>query len=153
MIITFCGHSNLVDNREKLREKLLNVLLEQIPKNKCVSFYLGGYGAFDSLALDVCLEYKKNFNNNATLCFLTPYLIFKKEDEKDYKIRGYDEIIYPDLETVPKRLCILRRNDSMVKQADLIIAYINHTWGGAYEAFKKAKQMNKHIINLGQTKK
>ena len=36
----------------------------------------------------------------------------------------------------------------MVEQADLVIVYLEHTWGGAYQAYEYAKRKGKVIINL-----
>ena len=35
-----------------------------------------------------------------------------------------------------------------LKQADFVIAYVNHDYGGAYKAFKVAKHNRKNVINL-----
>ncbi len=36
----------------------------------------------------------------------------------------------------------------MVKNSDAIIVYITHQWGGAYQAYKYAKSLNKVIFNI-----
>ena len=55
MKITFCGHSNFsFDNTVK--EKLRELLLQEIRKNPACKFYLGGYGDFDSLCLNILKE-------------------------------------------------------------------------------------------------
>ncbi len=51
-------------------------------------------------------------------------------------------------ENVPKRLSILRRNYEMVKSSDLVIAYVEFSFGGAYQTLEYARQMKKRIINL-----
>ena len=38
----------------------------------------------------------------------------------------------------------------MISQSDLIIAYVNHKFGGAYSALRYARAKNKDIINLGK---
>jgi hypothetical protein len=38
----------------------------------------------------------------------------------------------------------------MVEKAALVIAYINHTWGGAYAAYLHTIRRKKEIINLGR---
>lgn len=37
----------------------------------------------------------------------------------------------------------------MVEQADMVIAYINHDGGGAYQSYRYAVKMGKSILNLG----
>jgi len=43
---------------------------------------------------------------------------------------------------------ITKRNRFMVEQCDLVIAWVNHEGGGAYDALKYAKKLHKDIINL-----
>lgn len=60
MTITFCGHSNFsFDN--KIKEKLRELLFQKIRKNPASKFYLGGYGDFDSLCLNILIELKLSF--------------------------------------------------------------------------------------------
>jgi len=40
------------------------------------------------------------------------------------------------------------RNREMVERADLIICYIEHNRGGAYQAIQYAEKRGKTIINL-----
>ena len=49
MVITFCGHSNYLENIND-KEYILNIL-EDLIKNKDVDFYIGGYVNFDYFAL------------------------------------------------------------------------------------------------------
>lgn len=39
----------------------------------------------------------------------------------------------------------------MINEADLIIAYVNHTYGGASKALEYAAKRKKRIINLANT--
>ena len=40
----------------------------------------------------------------------------------------------------------------MVRSADLIIAYVNNSFGGAYKSYKYALRRNKKIVNYGKLK-
>ena len=61
-----------------------------------------------------------------------------------------DHIVYPNLDHVPKRFAILRRNSWMINQSDLIIAYVNYHRGGAYQAIQQALKKGKKIKNFGK---
>lgn len=65
------------------------------------------------------------------------------------RYKEFDGTIYPDLEYVPKRLAIVKRNEWMIDKAAFLIAYVEHDRGGAYRTLKYAKK-KKHIkvINL-----
>lgn len=147
MTITFCGHSNfLFDNTVK--EKLRELLLQEIRKNPACKFYLGGYGDFDSLCLNILKEMKADFPT-IELLFITPYLddnYSKLETAKLY----YDGIIYPPLENVPRRFCISKRNEWMVDEADLVIAFVKYSWGGAAKTLEYAKRKKVEFFNLAE---
>ena len=147
MTITFCGHSNFsFDNTVK--EKLKELLLQEIRKNPACKFYLGGYGDFDSLCLNILKEIKADFPA-IELLFITPYLndnYSKLETAKLY----YDGIIYPPLENVPRRFCISKRNEWMVNEADLVIAFVKYSWGGAAKTLKYAKRKKVGFFNLAE---
>lgn len=68
MIVTFFGHAQILQ-REEI-EKWLYVVTENLIEQGAITFYLGGYGAFDSLAASVLKAQKKGilFNLNR-LCF------------------------------------------------------------------------------------
>ena len=59
-----------------------------------------------------------------------------------------DSSLYPPLESVPKKLAIVRRNRWMVDQADVVVRYVLHSWGGAATTLEYAKQKKKRIISF-----
>lgn len=147
MIITFFGHSNCLFN-DDIKKQLKNILLDEIIKNPTSKFYLGGYGDFDGLCLRTLRELKYDFPIIEIL-FITPYLdknYSKLELAKYY----YDDVIFPPIESVPRKFAILKRNEWMVEQADLVIAYVKYSWGGAAKALEYAKRKKKRIINIAK---
>ena len=149
MIIAFTGHSTL-QNREELAIKLKNAICSNLPKDEKVSFFCGGYGEFDTLCAKVGHELKKSYVDCEVL-LITPYITesHQKKLNGDPQIKAlYDSIVYPPLESVPLRYAILRRNEWMIDKADLVIAFVTHTFGGAYKTLAYAKRKKKKIINL-----
>ena len=149
MIITFCGHSDFLFS-DDVKQQLKNILLNEIRKNPTCKFYLGGYGDFDSLCLRSLRELKKEFQD-IELIFITPY-IDKNYSKLDFAKYHYDDVIFPPLESVPRKFAILKRNEWMVDEADLVIAYVMYSWGGAAKTLEYAKRKKKTIINLACTK-
>ena len=146
MIVTFCGHAHF-SKSEKYEQKILDFLEEKIG-DKFAEMYLGGYGEFDSFALDCCKKYKKT-HPNISLVFITPYLTLDyQRNHLQFQKTTYDSIIYPEIEDKPKRYAIAYRNKYMVEKADYIVAYVSHDWGGAYTTYKHAKRKGKKIFNL-----
>ena len=149
MIITFCGHSNCLFN-DDIKKQLKNILVGEIIKNPTCKFYLGGYGDFDSLCLQTLRELKKEFQD-IELIFITHYLD-KSYSKLEFAKYHYDDVIFPPLESVPRKFAILKRNERMIEEADLVIAYVTYSWGGATKTLEYAKRKKKTIINLASTK-
>lgn len=138
MKITFCGHSEVAD-MEIVRCWLSNVIQGLIEEGGNV-FYLGGYGAFDCMAASVLYE-KKKYYPYIKLILVLPYV------NKTIDTTWYDDTIYPLLESVPKRFAIPKRNQWMVNNADIVVSYVLHSWGGAAATLKYAIQKKKTIIS------
>ncbi|MBR1983987.1 MAG: hypothetical protein IKA12_04805 [Clostridia bacterium] len=149
MIITFFGHSNYTSSFED-EERLLK-LIEDVAQSNQVDFYLGGYGAFNGFAFHCAKKYKE-IHTNAKLIFITPYLGSWLDNRKDIINKSFDMIIYPEIEHVPKRFAILKRNEWMAKQADYVFGYVHTHYGGAYKALLYAHKHKKPYTNLYQGK-
>lgn len=140
MTVTFCGHRDIVPSEElvcSLRETVI-----QLVKEGADEFLLGGYGAFDRMAAHVVGELKRTYPQ-LQLCLILAYL--------DQKINSteYDTTIFPPLESIPKKYAIIRRNRWMVENSDVVIACVNHGWGGAAATLSYAITKKKRIFQLG----
>lgn len=139
-IVTFCGHNETTIGKE-IRQQLYGAVEQEI-KSGADEFYLGGYGHFDNMAANVVWELKMKYPHIRSVLVLA-YL--------NRKVTGYyDETVYPSLENVPPRYAIVKRNAWMVAQADTVIAYVTHSWGGAAQTLRFAQQQQKRIINLAE---
>ena len=138
MTVTFCGHAQ-ISQSEKI-EKWLYDVTQKLIEQGATTFYLGGYGAFDSLAASVLREQKKRYSQ-IELVLVLAYLNTGRDTS------GYDSTVYPPLETVPRRFAISHRNRWMVESADVVVAYVLHDWGGAATTLRCAKQKKKQIIS------
>ena len=147
MIITFCGHADFVQTNQ-LEEKVL-LLLTNIIGDCSAELYLGHYGAFDRFALH-CGKIYKGSHPNTSLLSITPYFSNSYHTQSTpIDFNDYDGFLYPPIEHIPYKLSILYCNQWMVEQADMVIAYINHDGGGAYQTYRYAVKMGKSILNLG----
>ena len=138
MTVTFCGHAQ-ISQSEKI-EKWLYDVTQKLIEQGATTFYLGGYGAFDSLAASVLREQKKQYPQ-IELVLVLAYLNTGRNTS------GYDSTVYPPLETVPRRFAISHRKRCMVESADVVVAYVLHDWGGAATTLRCAKQKKKQIIS------
>lgn len=116
MVISFFGHKDYYyDDAVKAAAYSF---VRKVAKGQ-VSFFVGCYGGFDKMSYDLAVRFKKEVDSTAKIVFVTPYL-----DEKYllYKteIVPFDEVLYPPLESVPKRLSILKRNEYVVENRILL---------------------------------
>ena len=138
MNVTFCGHAQITE-REAL-QNWLQTVTQSLIEQGATTFYLGGYGAFDSLAAAVLREQKKRYPQ-IELVLVLAYLNTRRDTS------GYDRTVYPPLETAPRRFEISRRNRWMVESVDVVVSYVLHDWGGAATTLQYAKRKKKRIIS------
>ena len=140
MIITFCGHSDYIE-RPGDEEKILSILGEKVGDG-FAELYFGDYGRFDHFARACGEKYQKT-HPNTKLIFISPYI------NRGFDKKEFDGIIYPELERVPLRFAIVHRNRWMAERADIVIACVTRSFGGAYETYTHAKRKKKEIFNIG----
>lgn len=137
MNVTFCGHSQ-VSNPDVVT-RWLHIVTQELIEQGAVTFYLGGYGEFDSLAASVLRE-KKKLYPQIELILVIPYLNTSRDT------LGYDNTVYPPLESIPPRYAIPKRNQWMVEVSDVVIAYVLHNWGGAATTLQYARRKKKKLV-------
>ena len=98
------------------------------------------------------LSQVKRAHPDITLMLMTPYYPANRKVDLP---KAFDTLFYPpDLETVPKRLAIVRANRYMVERSDFLIAYVRHPASNARELLEYAgtgKRTGKiHITNLAE---
>ena len=136
MTVTFCGHSKL--NRPDSFSKWLDVILPSLIEGGAATFYLDGYGDFDSLAAAAVRRQKIAYPNIEAVLVLA-YL------DREIDASRYDGTTYPPLEKVPRRYAIVRRNEWMVRES-VVISGVLHSWGGAARTLEFAQRKNKVVL-------
>ena len=139
MTVTFCGHGNETysdEIRKRLSDKIEELILQGADE-----FLLGGYGSFDLMSAYTVRSFKAKYPHIKSV-LVVPYI------DRSFDKELYDYSEYPPLESVPKRLAILKRNEYMVNRSDIVIAYISHNWGGAAKTFDYAVRKGKRIIDI-----
>jgi len=130
---------------------LIETIERHIAEYGVSEFVVGQYGNFDRLVIRA-LSQVKRAHPDITLMLMTPYYpVNRKVDLPE----AFDALFYPpDLETVPKRLAIVRANRYMVERSDFLIAYVWHPASNARELLEYAgtgKRKGKiHITNLAE---
>lgn len=137
MIITFCGHHE-IEHTDNINDWIHHVIKLLILEG-AETFYFGGYGAFDHVAANVARKYKTSYPALKNILVLA-YL------DKTLDSSLYDFTLYPPIESVPLRFAISKRNQWMVENSDVVVAYVTHSWGGAMKTLQYARKKNKRII-------
>lgn len=140
----FFGHR---DCPHTIKGILRATVVELIEKEKVKTFLVGSQGRFDSLALQVLKELKIEFPYIRYAVVLA-YLKHANTCAADV------ETVFPEgLEMVHPKFAISARNKWMVEQADFVVAFVEHRFGGAFQFVELAKRKGKRIIHLTQTDK
>ena len=139
MTVTFCGHSK-IECRTDIAEALDDVI-EKLIQEGAVQFLLGGYGQFDSMAARSVARAKR-LHPGIESILVIPYI------DRKYDTKLYDRTLFPNLECVPRRFAISRRNRYMVDAADIVVAYVDHEWGGAAATLEYARRKKKRCVCL-----
>lgn len=150
-ICCFAGHARLSeDEKVKIKLKLEKEITNLIEKENVTTFYSGGKGAFDWLCAHTVDELRKDYP------FIKSYWVLaympKEKDEYTERIsKIFDDTVYPDIENVPQRFAILKRNEWVVNNSNFLIVYVDHEWGGAYKTLEYAEKRRKiKIINIAK---
>ncbi len=139
----FIGHREAPDS---LLPELSAEIERHITEYGVIDFVVGGYGRFDTLAAQ-CVKAAKERHPKVTLTLLLPYHPY---DRPTPTPSGFDATFYPPgMETVPKRLAIVRANHYMVDHSKYLIAYAWHPASNALELVKYAKRRElRNLINI-----
>ena len=139
--VCFFGHS---DTPWSVQPKLREVILDLIDNQGADEFYVGNHGNFDRMALSVLSE----LSETRAFRFYVVLAYLPAEKEKPRA----DHTILPDLiekiENIPPRFAINYRNKFMVEAADIVVTYVQHSWGGAAKFKLLAEKKNRRIIEI-----
>lgn len=143
MICSFIGHS---DTPITIAPKLRQLIVNLIHKQGVNHFILGTHGGYDRMVLSILKDLKKQYptiNYDVILAYM-PY--------KNNNDNTFENTIYPEgLENIPKKFAIIWRNKWMIQKSDFLIAYVEHSWGGAAKILEYAKKReNLQIYNLAE---
>ena len=138
MICTFFGHRDCPDS---LKPEIFEKIKEQVNEGT-TEFYVGNNGNFDALTLSCLRELKKDYP-------IINYTVVLAYIPAKFDIYFPNETLLPEgIELVPKRFAIDFRNRWMLEIADTVIAYTDHSWGGAAKFVSLAERKRKKVVRL-----
>ena len=139
-VCTFFGHR---DCPEEVKTKLYAAVTELVENDRVDMFYVGNQGRFDAYVRWTLRELKKKYTH-IQYAVVLPCLPVGNADGEDYT----DTMFPEELENVPPRFAVDRRNQWMVQHADHVVCYVRHGWGGAAKFVELARRKGKTIRNL-----
>ena len=139
MVCTFFGHK---DTPKEIEPTLRSTLIDLIENKNVTTFYVGNNGNFDTMVRRQ-LEYLSQ-TYPITYSIVLAYLPTEKN-----KYDNLTNTIYPEgIETVPKRFAISWRNKWMIQQSDIVVTYVTHNFGGAWNFKTIAEKQEKKVFNI-----
>jgi len=147
--VSFFGHREIINYREA-EQRVAKLVRCLIREHEYVEFLVGRDGDFDQIVSSEVRRAKEEvFNANSSLIWVMPY------DKAEYKHnRASFDAYYDEIEVCPEsqgeypKAAIQIRNRSMVDRSDLIVFYVSHQSGGAYQTMQYAQRVGKQIQNL-----
>ena len=134
----FFGHRDAPDTlRVQIEATILHLLNDGI---SC--FYVGNHGRFDSMVMQAL----KQISSSHALTYAVAVTSF----DAAAKIESHPTVLPEGVEIGPPRFAIDRRNRWMVRQADVVIAYVTRDFGGAAKYLNIARRKGATVINLGE---
>ena len=138
MICTFFGHS---DTPETIKPMLKATITEVIEKENVTDFYVGNHGNFDRMAISILSELEKT----RSIRFFVVLAYQPTEKESAYLTHS---VLLSGIVPLPPRFTSNSRNRFMLENADIVITYVTHSWGGAAKFKQMAEKRQKRIIEL-----
>ena len=130
----FIGHR---EASEEIYPALYAAVEQHILEYGVTEFIVGHYGGFDRLAASAVKEAKR-FSPEVRLILLLPY---HPAERPIPMLEGFDGTFYPPgMESVPRKVAIVRANRYVVDHVDYLIAYAWHPASNARELVEYAKR-------------
>ena len=141
-VCTFFGHH---DCPAEVKPKLREVLTDLIENHSVDLFYVGNKGAFDRMVRSVLRGLAQEYTHIHYAVVLERLPVKHSEDDPE----DYSDTMLPEgIEEVPPRFAIVWRNKWMLRQADYVVTYVTHSWGGAAQFAEMAVRQQKTVINV-----
>ena len=144
MVVTFFGHRDCPDS---VKPQLRKMLVELIETQEVDTFYVGSQGKFDSLVLSVLEQLSQKYPHIRYEVVLAYFPVRRKASP----LPEFPHTLLPEgIEKAPPRFAISWRNRWMLRQADVVVTYVNHNWGGAAQFAALARKQGKMVRPLGK---
>lgn len=147
--VSFFGHRIMADPSavEPKVEQLISALLAHHPH---VVFLVGRNGDFDLMVTAAIQRWKSRTHSDAcSLIWVLPYHTAELQSHFSDFEAYYDdiEVCQSAAQTHPKQAYQVR-NREMIERSNLVVFYVSHPHGGAYQSLSYARKRRKPLVNL-----
>lgn len=151
--VSFFGHRQ-IDSFRLVEDKLDELIHRLLREKEYVEFLVGRDGDFDQIVSSAVKRAKRNYrDDNSALVWVLPYPTAALSLNMDNFRKYYDEInVYSPAENAHPKAAIQARNRDMIDRADLVVFYVKHESGGAWETMEYANRKEIKSINLANEK-
>lgn len=119
------------------------MIINLIENHNVTTFYNGGKGDFDWLCAYIVDELKKDYP------FISSHFVLAHKYKYANNLKIFDTTIYPEMEKIPPRFAIIKRDQWIVDNAKFLIAYVKQSLSsGAYKTFCYVQKKNMTIISI-----
>lgn len=144
MTCCFFGHRDTpMDIGKKLEQTVEKLIVDSGIEN----FLFGNQGNFDIMALRVLRKMKEKYpyiSYNIVLAYVPT------KQESWHFFEDGETMLPEGIEHIHPRYAVSWRNTWMVNKADIVVAYVVCSWGGAAKFVDMAYQKRKIVLNLAK---
>ena len=149
--VSFFGH-RIIEDFNRAEAKAETLIRDLILQKGYVEFLVGRGGDFDQIISSAVKRLQRRIrDDNSSLIWVLPYSTAELYNNVKRFGNYYYEIEICDAaqNSHPKRAYQIR-NRQMVDRSDLLVFYVEHNSGGAYQTMQYAQGKGKRIINLAE---
>ena len=142
-VCSFFGHRFVLE-KEEVKEQLKSLAQRLIKEEDVDIFYLGEQGDFEIIAAEVLNELKPTYPFIQRI----EVICFAEQLQRNGKIKSDGFEYLDELDRCKRKARIIKRNQWVIDNSDILVFYVNTPYGGAYQSYCYAKKKNKDMINL-----
>ena len=149
--VSFFGHRE-VERFRDTEQALENLIHKLLSEHEYVEILIGRNGEFDQLVSSVVHRVRKRLDSsNSSLVLVLPYMTAEFRDNEDSFYDYYDEVeVSQSASGGHFKAAMQTRNKEMVDRSHLVVFYVDHASGGAYQPLKYAKKNEVPYINISE---
>lgn len=139
MVCTFFGHKDAPSSIKMRLEEIIEALINEGVKN----YYVGNNGNFDFYVQGVLENIVKKHND------IRFSVVLSTINETAIGTKQKYTVFPEELENALPKFAILKRNDWMINNSQIVITYVRHNFSNSHKWLEKAKKKGLRVINLG----